>query len=368
MSIIRFKIDEKSLFYGIYNDYVKGQTATVHTPLNQSKDEEKWHLDIMELFKYDNLNKINIPDRLRDICVPKTTSNANSEIDYFYEFDDIYLDGTKLDCDCGFGMYVKRETDRVIVKRDGTLARNTHFGRLKLHYPTSLRYRGDGFNIDNKAVLEKILEANGGFAFIVRGFEVDTDKQTLNFVTSMVGIKGVHLSMVFQRQKGVGKKLLLEESHGNVSTNKILTLEDELLVQDDYQSVSDDTDFELLRQIQAKNGSKGEEYVLNNLEKIVGGKCREVFHTSAEFKKSPYDIEYIDEAGIKQYLEVKSTSTGRKVFNMSKYEINFMQKYETRYLLVLVSEVNNAFPTINKYRRPQILNMRKEYPTTRFFA
>lgn len=31
---IRFKIDEKSLFLGTYNDYKKGQTATVSTPLN----------------------------------------------------------------------------------------------------------------------------------------------------------------------------------------------------------------------------------------------------------------------------------------------------------------------------------------------
>ena len=46
----RFKIDEKSLFYGLYNDYAKGQTATVSTPINQSKDPNKWHKDIMKLF------------------------------------------------------------------------------------------------------------------------------------------------------------------------------------------------------------------------------------------------------------------------------------------------------------------------------
>ena len=45
----RFKIDEKSLFYGLYNDYVRGQTATVSTPINQSKDPDKWHKDIMKL-------------------------------------------------------------------------------------------------------------------------------------------------------------------------------------------------------------------------------------------------------------------------------------------------------------------------------
>lgn len=57
---IRFKIDEKSLFIGTYNDYIKGQTATVSTPLNQSKDESKWRKDILELKNY-NCNIANPP-------------------------------------------------------------------------------------------------------------------------------------------------------------------------------------------------------------------------------------------------------------------------------------------------------------------
>lgn len=49
MEKIKFKIDEKSLFYGVYNDYKKGQTATVSTPLNQSSNPDKWRKDILEL-------------------------------------------------------------------------------------------------------------------------------------------------------------------------------------------------------------------------------------------------------------------------------------------------------------------------------
>ena len=368
MSVLRFKIDEKSLFYGIYNDYEKGQTATVSTPLNQSSDESKWHHDIMRLFEED-INCKALPERLVDICLRKTTSQANSAIDYFYEFKTIYLDGVKINTDSSFGMYVKRETDRVIVKRDGALAQNTHYGRLKLHYPLSLKFKGDGFNIDNKAVLEAIIRANGGFAYVVRGFEVDTSKMSLNFLTAMVGIEGVHLSSVFRIQKGVGKKLMLKEiQRGQLDSTTLLNLEDGYLVEEDYTQFETETDFDALHKVQAKNGAKGEKYVLNNLESILGTKCSEVYHTSQEFKKSPYDIEYIDTDGIKQYLEVKSTSGTKKYFNMSKYEINFMEKYENRYLLILVSEVNNVMPTINKYRRGQILSMKKEYPTTRFFA
>ena len=43
-----FVIDEKSLFIGVKNDYSRGQSPTVHTPLNQSKDRGKWHTDIYE--------------------------------------------------------------------------------------------------------------------------------------------------------------------------------------------------------------------------------------------------------------------------------------------------------------------------------
>lgn len=369
MSRIKFKIDEKSLWYGVYNDYDKGQSAIVHTPLNQAKSEDKWRRDIMKLFDYSQLTK-SIPERLKDICVPKTTSNANSEIDYFYEFDNLLLDGTELDCEYGFGMYVKREVDKIITKRDGTRSENTHYGRLKLHYPTKLSYKSDGFNVDNHAVLEAILKANGGFAFIVRGFEIDTDKRTLNFITSIIGPNGVHLSTIFRRQKGVGKKLLLKESSKSSDTNKISITEsnDNLLIQEDYQSAYDDTDFEAQRQIQVQNGQKGEQYVLENFEDIIGTGCHDIFHTSKIYAKSPYDIEYIDENGTKQYIEVKSSSTSRKAFHMSKYEIRFMQKYQDSYTLILVTEVNNTFPTIHKYTYEQIMKMQKEYPTTKFIV
>ena len=49
MSVIKFKIDEKSLFYGMYNDYERGQTATVSTPFNQSTNPNKWRKDILKL-------------------------------------------------------------------------------------------------------------------------------------------------------------------------------------------------------------------------------------------------------------------------------------------------------------------------------
>ena len=40
-----FDIDEKSLFVGVKNNYSKGHSATVHTPLNQAAKEDNWRND-----------------------------------------------------------------------------------------------------------------------------------------------------------------------------------------------------------------------------------------------------------------------------------------------------------------------------------
>ena len=80
---IRFKIDEKSLFIGPYNDYQKGQTATVSTPLNQSKDQAKWRNDILELSNY-NCNIDNPPAMLIHRC--QSASHSGNNIDNIFVF------------------------------------------------------------------------------------------------------------------------------------------------------------------------------------------------------------------------------------------------------------------------------------------
>lgn len=210
MSVLRVKIDEKSLFYGLYNDYERGQTATVSTPINQSQDPNKWHKDIVALYT-SGLAMNNPPQALINKCLNKTTSQANSKIDYFFEFKKILIDGVPLKTDKSFGIYVKEEIDMFIKNKEGKMVRNTHLGRQKLHYPISLHYHDKNINVDNSGVLDAILTQNGGFAFVVRGFECDTDNKTLNFLTSLIGLKGIFLSNVFKIQKGVGKKLLLDE-------------------------------------------------------------------------------------------------------------------------------------------------------------
>lgn len=359
----KFKIDEKSLFYGLHNDYEKGQTATVSTPINQSKNPEKWHNDIIKLYN-SHLESKNVPQELINKCLNRTTSQARSKLLYFYEFKKLYFDGIALKCNSSFGIYVKEEIDRIITNNRGQRVQNTHFGRQKLHYPISLCFKSNGYNVNNADVLDSILNQNGGFAFVVRELECDTDRKSLNFITSLVGLKGTLLSSVFKKQKGVGKKLLVDE----------INIEDYSDISSIYSSTTDDLhrgtgyiDFEQINSSRIENGRLGEEYVFNHILDLINNYAEDVFHTSIEFPTSPYDIEYT-EGGIKKYIEVKSTSGSKEVFNMSRSEFEFMQKYKENYLLVLVTEVNSDSPKIKKFTCKQILSMRKEYPTIRFYC
>lgn len=53
--VFRFGIDEKTLFIGAKNYFRRGQSAIVHTPLNQSRDKEKWRKEIYRFFKVSSI-------------------------------------------------------------------------------------------------------------------------------------------------------------------------------------------------------------------------------------------------------------------------------------------------------------------------
>lgn len=363
MSVLRVKIDEKSLFYGLYNDYERGQTATVSTPINQSHNPDKWHKDIIALYT-SGLAMANPPQALLNKCLNKTTSQANSKIDYFFEFKKILIDGVPLKTDKSFGIYVKEEIDMFIKNKEGKMVRNTHLGRQKLHYPISLHYHDRNINVDNSSVLDSILTQNGGFAFVVRGFECDTENKTLNFLTSLIGLKGIFLSNVFKIQKGVGKKLLLDEidlEAQDISSDSMV------LISHKNPEKFQDTNFDELSKAKAENGRLGEEYAFKHIKEIINEYVTDVLHVSEIYPTSPYDIEYI-ENGVKKYLEVKATSGTKEIFNMSSGEIKFMTQYKENYTLVLITDIKSHFPKTKKYTYSQIMKMRKEYPSTRFYA
>lgn len=361
--VYSFDIDEKSLFVGVFNDYKVGQSATVHTPLNQSKDENKWRTKIYDFLKiYPSENVDTLPDTLKDKCLSKTTSKAKGKILNFCVFSSFSLDGVPFDVDCCFAMYVKEEIDKVITKRDNSKAENTHYKRQKLHYLKSLNHCADGYNINNRKVLNKIIEVNGGFAYVVNGFDYDTESKRLNFRTTMVGPQGVFLSNVFKRKKGVGEKLLVDSFKSWVSKNDSIS-EDE-----------NDTFYENLRLAQQacrSNGKNGERYVLENLNKIFDNAIIDKpVHVSEQYPQSPYDIECLIN-GTKTYIEVKSTKGEKKFFYMSKGERRFMDKYKDHYVLVLITNVNSNRKNRFKYFANEIMDesiMRQELQGIKFIV
>lgn len=350
---IRFKIDEKSLFVGTYNDYQKGQTATVSTPLNQSKDKNKWRNDILELSKY-NCNIDNPPDMLIHRC--QSASHSGNTIDNIFIFKNILIDGKKLEVNEEFAMYFKRETDEYITKINGIKAKNTHLGRIKLHYPITFKYKTDGYNIDNQKILNEIIKQNGGFAYVVRGFEYYEDIQSLNFITSLIGPEGIPLSTVFKRKKGVGQKLMIDP-------NKVID-NDYLVVVEQTKDIN--ISYELINKSRVENGKLGEEFIYNLLLNKLDINS-ELYHTSIDYPQSPYDMEYI-ENGEKKYVEVKSTNGNKPIFNMSSGELKFMEKYKDSYKLYMVMNVKNSFPDVKEYTYYDIIKMKKEYPSVRFYA
>ena len=366
MTQFRFKIDEKSLYYGIYNDYEKGQTATVSTPINQSKNPDKWHKDILQLLD-SGLEAKQVPEILVNKCLNKTTSQANSKLVALYEFSNILLDGVKLNTSSSFCLYIKEETDQIIRNKQGKLVENTHLGRQKLHYPLSLKHKSDGFNIDNSAVMQSILQQNGGFAFVVRGFDCDIERKTLNFITSIIGLQGIFLSNVFKKQKGVGKKLLLKE----INLEEIdFTAQDVYgdstsLILDRKNNDVDLDIFEKANKTKLENGKIGENIILQQLNQNKN--ATDIYHTSIDYPTSPYDIEYY-ENGVKKYVEVKSTQGNKKIFNMSSGEIKFMQRYKNDYILFLITNVKDKMPNIYMFTCDKIMRLKYEHPTTRFYA
>lgn len=352
-----FDIDEKSLFVGVKNNYSRGQSATVHTPLNQAKNKNDWRKDIYA-FLEGHKSVDNLPERLNDLCLKKSTSQAPARIVHFYVFSKFTLDGVKFDVDKSFAMYVKEEISDTIVNRNGVVVTNTHKGRQKLHYPKTLAYISDGFNIDNNVVLQKILDVNGGFAYVVNGFDYDDDTKTLNFRTTMVGLKDVLLSNVFIKKKGVGKKLIVDGTFSQIGIPHI----SKGIISDEEENKFLET-FEKIQESSRANGRMGEEYVVNNIKRILKTESiTNLIHISDSYPFSPYDIECIIN-GEKLFIEVKSTQGSKKEFYMSKSERQFMDKYHDRYLLILVTNVKAKQKKCCQYRREEIMNdnnMRQE--------
>lgn len=347
-NVVKFKISETSLRYGIYNNYAKGHTASVETELNQSANPKKWRYDIYKLRNYNcKLPESNIPEGLIMTC-KKSEKNKTKVTDVFV-FENILVNGEKLDVNYSFCMYIKEEISQTANILNATSNKNTHFGRQMIHYPISFDYRKDGLNINNRLVLESIMKENGNYAFVVKGFIYNPKDNSLNFLITLVGPSGILQTSVFKEGKGVGQKLKIADN---------LSYDDNVIVtcKQNYQTGETNVQLEQVNRVRSKNGLKGEEFVYGILkEKLL--EDSDLFHTSKLYKFSPYDIEYL-ENGTKKYVEVKATQDTKEVFNLSSGELKFMEEHKENYYLYMVTSVNTEFPNYKVYTYNDIKKMK----------
>lgn len=350
---VYFTIDEKSLFYGLSNDYSKGQTATASTPLNQAKNSKKWKNDILNLRKYKCRYNKKIPARLEHLCLYRSKA-LKTEVSDLFVFSNLLLDGKKLKCDYQFCFYFKKENSDVT--NNGKM--NTHKGRIKLHYPQSMYYKDEIFNIDNEKVLESILVQNGGFAFIVRAFEYDIGKNTLNFITSDIGPAGMPLTAIFSRKKGVGKKYVRYDYNPETI--------DYLISLQNYNDEGTLVSIKKANITRDQNGKLGEERVLKYLENELKIPSDKLYHVSKDHSFSPYDIEYRDNKKI-TYIEVKSTQSDKISFYLSPGEMKFMEKNKDNYELYIVTNVRDINYKIQKKTYRDIKKMKSKPTSARYY-
>ncbi len=308
MAIIRLPLDTKSLYFNIKNDNATGHTATVATPLRKVEGPYKLE-DILKITdkEFDFSNKGELVEQLIK------HSKSSVIIRHVYVFNDLTVNGIKINTDYSFVCYIKEEVDETKVQ----------FGRLKLHYPPKLVYEDCDVSINNRAVYQAISKILHDYAFIIRYFEYNTETGTLNFDALIVGEQNIPYSKVFIINKGVGSKF-----------NRI------------FNENADDYDEEIIA-LRKQYGDQVDPF--NYLEyfqkmKIIAlEKIKKELSTDIELISDKYPYSLFDfcysEQGIKKYGILRVSATKNKYFNLSIIQNVFMDLNKEEVNVFLVTDI-----------------------------
>lgn len=322
MSCIRLPIDIKSLYFNIKNDNKTGHTATVATPLKQGASIHEELAQIVNI--PENINIFSREDLISQIL---SKSRAQAKINGVYVFDRISVNGTLIDTDCSFCMYIREETD----------PSNVHFGRQKVHYPTSLIFEDIETNINNRNIIKAVSEHLHDYAFLVEAFEYDTQKQILNFDVTIVGENSIPYSKVFINKRGVGNKFTSHFTEASdVYDTEIISLREKR----GYDAVNPENFNEVI--------SENETLALDLVSDYLAGLgARDIRVLKEEYPYSLFDIQCI-ENGTRKYVIVKQTATKVKYFSLPLSKIQFCNDFSENALLLLVTDICGT-PQIHRY-------------------
>lgn len=313
---LRIPINRKSLYFNIFNDNLKGHTATVSTPIKQGRAVS----EIVSTLK-------KIPSGLtqysKDNLTLKIVSKGDTKVNIpqIFVFNRFSVNGVVISADKSFCIYVREEID----------PRNVHYGRQKLHYPLSLSYEDQYIQIDNKCIIKKISEAVHDYAFIVDSFRYNTDTENFDFDVIIVGNNGVPYSKVFLNKRGTGNKLVTAFNEISDSYDfEIMSLRDSL----GHDSIGPNNYYDV--QIGIKKKAIG--IVMNELIESGASSVRCV---SDEYSNCLYDIEYYRKS-VKYFAIVRYTATNVLYFNLSSRKIRFLNDFKENVLIAHVSDIINT--------------------------
>jgi len=337
MSHFDFCLSTKSLYDGIQNDNLLGHTATVSTILKQG------HSTRPELFLFQTCaSNIEFKNNQRLINECLKNSKCSTKVDNFLLFRHIFVDGQPIECSYNFGMFLKEETDETKVQ----------FGRIKLHYPITFEVEGFGLEINNRKVFESIRDYIGDYAFIVRKIELFDEPGKINFITSIIGERGIPYSKVFLDYKGDAEKKFtrvfneVADSYDiEILALKHAIIPEDLIIDkvcpDTYPRIIDYCKEKALRIIQKR--------LLSNSNN------RDIVFLSEMYPYGIYDFEYLVN-GHKHYCLVQFTATNTDYLFLSSNKYNFISRHQETTEVVLVKKILSDNPILKYYSLGELDN------------
>ncbi len=339
MSKIVLPIDTKSLYLNILNDNSTGHTATVATPLKQGNSYNKELGRILEIKD----KEIYFQDKPALINEMLKNSKSKIVIKNVFVFDKISVNGIEIKTEKQYCIFIKEEVD----------PNKAQFGRLKIHYPTSLKYEDIDLSINNKEIIKLISKTLNDYAFIVKSFEYDTTTKTLNFNALIVGENKVPYSKVFINEKGVGNKFNLI-----------------------FNELTEDYDMEIIslrqRYGECVNTNNFYDYVLENKAKAMDMVSKELLKSGAQkienigllYPYSLFDIRY-EINGLIRYAIVANTSTKVNYFNLSIKRNVFVHAFSGCCDVFLITNILEN-PKINRYNIEKLDGLNKTINSIKF--
>ncbi len=339
MKQVVLPINKKSLFLNILNDNERGHTATVSTPIKQGNSVNK---QLMKIYKIPKKIDFNAKPLLVDELIKNSKSKI--KIKNVFVFNKISVNGKMIENGKVFYcMYIKEEVD----------SSKAQFGRIKLHYPLSLKYEDDDIIIDNKRIIKLISKKICDYAFIVNSFEYDLESEILNFNVTIIGENGIPYSKVFINNKGVGNKF-------NGIFNEVAESYDMEIIslRNKYgQEIGPNNYLEYMEISKAKAVLEAEKYIRreykNNIKNI-----------SALYPYSLYDIECRKENKTIYYL-IFYTTSNNEYFNISSKKLKFINDFKNDVELLIITNILDKLK-ISKYTINQILSFSKSINSIMF--